>query len=267
LEDKGQIDIAGLIIIATMGILVLIFFIIFIVLLYQKRMLSNKTQMISSEKEHQKQLLDASLEIAEQERRKIAANLHDDIGITLNVVKINLSRLKKNISSKEIIDEIVSESNKMIDGSIDTVRTIYNDIIPPTLIKLGFIKGIKEICRQINASGAVNITLNPAQESLELEKNKELQLYRLIKEVLNNTIRHAKPQFIEINIELIENSLIVIILHDGMGITTNEIRKLAEKSTGIGLKSIFTRTGLLNADISFSTGAKGNPQVIIKCKV
>lgn len=250
-----------------MGILFLIFFIIFIVLLYQKRMLANKTEMINSEKNHQKQLLDASLEIAEQERRKIAANLHDDIGITLNVVKINLSRLKKNSDNKEVIDEIVSESNQMIDGSIETVRTIYNDIIPPTLIKLGFVKGIREICRQLNLSGAVKVSLNAGWENLELEKNTELQLYRLIKEVLNNTIRHAKPRFIEINIEFAENNLIVIILHDGMGITTKEIKKLAAKSMGIGLKSILTRTGLLNASIDFSVISKERAQVTIKCKV
>lgn len=247
--------------------LVLIFFIIFIVLLYQKRMLASQTAMINSEKNHQKQLLDASLEIAEQERRKIAANLHDDIGITLNVVKINLGRLKKNLDNKEVIDAIVAESNSMIDGSIDTVRTIYNDIIPPTLIKLGFVKGIKEICRQLNLSGAAKVSLNSGWEDLELEKNRELQLYRLIKEVLNNTVRHAKPQFIEINIEFIENNLIVIILHDGMAITTKEIKKLAAKSTGIGLKSILTRSGLLNADIDFSTTNDGKAQVTIKCSI
>jgi two-component system NarL family sensor kinase len=266
LENKSQIDISILIVIATMGILFLIFFIIFIVLLYQKRMLATKSTLIHNEKKHQKQLLDASLEIAENERRKIAANLHDDIGITLNVVKINLGRLKKNSDNKAVIDEIVTESNKMIDGSIDTVRTIYNDIIPPTLIKLGLIKGIREICRQLNSSGVVEIAFNSTLDDLVLHKNTELQLYRLTKEVLNNTIRHAKPQFIEINIELIKNNLIVIILHNGMGITTEKIKEMAEKSTGIGLKSILTRTGLLNANIEFSVSGERS-QVSIECKV
>jgi two-component system NarL family sensor kinase len=265
LEGKPQIDLLVMLTLATLGILFLIFFIILIVLLYQKKMLASKSQLINSEKEHQKQLLDASLEIAEKERRKIAANLHDDIGITLNVVKINLSRLKKNADKKDVVEEIVSESNSMIDGSIETVRTIYNDIIPPTLIKLGFVKGVREICRQLNASG-VDISLNSTSEDLELEKSKELQLYRLVKEVLNNTIRHAKPQFIEINIELNENDLIVIILHDGMGITTHKIKQLAEKSTGIGLKSILTRTGLLNANIDFSIPTPGKAKVTIQCK-
>jgi signal transduction histidine kinase len=265
LENKTQIDLTVLIVVATMGIMVLIFFIIFIVLLYQKRMLANKTFIINSEKEHQKKLLDNSLEIAEKERRKIAANLHDDIGITLNVLKINLNRLQKNADKTELFKEIVEESNKMIEGSIDTVRTIYNNIIPPTLIRLGLVKGLIEICRQFNLSDVIEIKLNSSIEKIEMDQNRELQLYRLIKEVLNNTIRHGKAAFIEINIELVENNLNVIILHNGMHITTQQIKEFADKSTGIGLKSILTRTSLLNATIDFSTSTQGQSQVTIKC--
>jgi len=263
LENKEQIDIYTLIIISTLGVLVLVLFLVFIVALYQKRMLANKSTLIDAENKHQKKLLDASLEIAEQERVKIAVNLHDDIGITLSVLKLNLSRLKKNINKAEVFDEIIAASNKNIDDSLDTVRTIYNDIIPPTLMNLGFVKGLKEVCNQLNYASGTEIIFKSAEENIEFEKKIKIQLYRLIKEVLNNTVKHAKPSLIEINIENKENNLIVIILHNGMGITTDMIKKFAETSTGLGLKSILTRAQLINANIDFTIIAPEKAQVII----
>ncbi len=253
-----------LIIISTLGVLVLVLFLVFIVALYQKRMLANKTMLIDAENKHQKKLLDASLEIAEQERVKIAVNLHDDIGITFNVLKMNLSRLKKNIDKKEVFDEIIAASSKNIDDSMETVRSIYNDILPPTLTNMGFVKGLKEVCNQISKTSELEIIFHSEEENIEFDKKIKIQLYRLVKEVLNNTVKHAKPTLIEINIQNKENNLIVTILHNGMGITTKEITKLAGTSTGLGLKSILTRTELINAGIDFTIINAQKSQVIIK---
>ncbi len=264
MENKEQIDIYTLIILSTLGVLVLILFLVFIVVLYQKRMLANKALLADTESKHQKKLLNASLEIAEQERVKIAVNLHDDIGITLSVLKLNLSRLKKNIDKREMFDEIIAASNQNIDDSLDTVRSIYNDIIPPTLMNLGFVKGLKEVCHQISNASNTEIIFNSDEENIEFEKKVKIQLYRLTKEVINNTIKHAKPALIEMNIERKGTNLIVSILHNGIGVTTEMIKKYAETSTGLGLKSILTRTELINATIKFSILKNQKAQVIIE---
>jgi signal transduction histidine kinase len=266
LENKGQIGLSVLVVVATLGILVLIFFIIFIVLLYQKRMQANKIERSNSEKEHQKKLLDASLEVAEQERQKIAVNIHDEVGLNLSILKINLNKLV-NSKEKESLEGILATSYALIDGSIEIVRGIYNDIRPKTLITMGLVAAIRELGREINLSGAAEVIIICPDEINVRDKNRELQLHRLIKEVLNNTLRHAKPTFIEINIENIENKLGVSILHNGVGITTEKIKELAEKSKGLGLKSIFTRTGLLEADIDFTIEDKEKAKVFITCSL
>lgn len=266
MENKTHIDVFILIILATLGILVLIFFIIFIVLLYQKRMQANKIERSNSEKEHQKKLLDASLEVAEQERQKIAVNIHDEVGLNLSILKINFNKLA-NSKDKETMDNILATSYALIDDSIEIVRGIYNDIRPKTLITMGLVAAIRELGREINVSGAADVSINCPDEIVVKDKTRELQLHRLIKEVLNNTLRHAKPTFIEINIENIENKLIVAILHNGVGITTEKIKELAEKSKGLGLKSIFTRIGLLEADIQFTIENKEKSKVVITCSL
>jgi two-component system, NarL family, sensor kinase len=256
-----------LVMIATLGVVVLIFFIILFVLLYQKRMLANRTLVINKEKDHQKKLLDASLEIAEQERQRIATNIHDDVGLNLNLLKINFNKLQKGNLQDELTETILATSYGLIENSMDIIRGIYNDIRPKTLITLGLAKALKELCREINISGETEIMFSETGEVLVSDKTVEIQLYRLIKEVLNNTIKHAKPGFVEINIATNENTVIVSILHNGMGITTEKIKELAKESKGLGLKGIFTRIGLLEASIDFSEGAGNKAEVIIKCKL
>jgi len=250
-----------------MGVLMLLFFIIFIVLLYQRRMQANKTERANSEKDHQKKLLDVSLDVAEKERQKIAVNIHDEIGLSLSILKMHLSKLQKSKRYEEEQENIFSASYALIGNSIEIVRGIYNDIIPKTLMTMGLVASLKELAREINSSGEAVIKISCEEDVFVNDKNKELQLHRLIKEVLNNTLRHAKPAFIEINIENIENNLRLSILHDGMGITTTEIKKLAENSTGLGLKSIFMRIGILQANIEFLKEKDNKAKVIIDCTI
>jgi len=150
---------------------------------------------------------------------------------------------------------------------METVRSIYNDILPPTLTNMGFVKGLKEVCNQISKTGGIEITFSSEQESIEFDKKIKIQLYRLVKEILNNTVKHAKPTFIEINIQNPQNNLIVSILHNGMGVTTEQIKKFAETSTGLGLKSILTRAQLINAQIDFTILNDNKAQVVIKTPI
>lgn len=251
METTDEITVFGLIIISTLAIFLLMSFMVLMIFWYQKRVLTHKNETATREKEHQKKLLDASLEIADQERVKIAANIHDDVGMLLNVLKLNLRRIQRNPDKKEQIEEILGNSFGLIDNSLDIIRTISNDLMPPTLINLGFVKGMKELCRQINLTDTVDVNFISEQESIEMDKKTELQVYRLVKELLNNTLKHARPSAIEIIIENKEGKLIVSIFHNGMGITTESIKQLAETSTGLGLKSILTRTQLINARLEF----------------
>lgn len=246
-----------------MGILVLVFFIIFIVLLYQKRMQAGKIDLANSEKDHQKRLLQASLEIAEQERQTIAANLHDEVGLNLSILKINFSKLEQANQDPETSENILATSYALIENSMEIIRTIHRDIRPRTLMTLGLVAAIRELAREINVSRAAEVVVHSRDTIVITDKNIEMQMHRLIKEVLNNTLRHAKPLFIEINIEYEGNNLRVTILHNGMGITTERIKELARNSRGLGLKSIFTRTELLNGSVEYED--EPYARVILKC--
>lgn len=251
-----------MIIVGSFGMLTLAFFIIVFIVQYQKKILLHKAITQKNETDFQKQLLEASVDVAEQERRKIAANIHDDVGLTLNVIKLNFSKMKRNNDNKELVTELIDTNLKILEETSNTLRGISNELMPPSLSLLGLIKGLREMCRQISSTGSIQVEINSPDLNLKLDKKKELQLYRLIKEIINNIVKHANASQINLNNELTHEQLITIITHNGVGISDEDVRSLITSDKGIGLKSIQSRIQLTNSSIQYNY-SKNEPAVII----
>ena len=252
MESTNTIDVATIIVLGSLGMLTLVSFIILFVVYYQKRMLLHVNQLRENETLYQKKLLEASMEVAEQERKKIAGNIHDDVGIILNVIKLNLSKMKRNKNDEALIDELLQTNSQMLEDTIVTLRSISHDLMPQALVRLGFVKGITELCHQVTAAGNQKITLIKEVEQIpDLNKKTEMQLYRLTKEILNNIIKHASASEIEVTIGFENNTLHTKIAHNGKGITDGEVTELINSGRGIGLQSIFSRGQLTNSKINY----------------
>ncbi len=264
MENKGHIDVFSLVAIGTMGILILVAFIVLFVLLYQKKMMANRAVINENESIHQRKLLDASIEVAEQERKKIAANIHDDVGMMLNVLKLNLTKIQRNRSDEKLIDTLLINSNILIVDTIAAIRVISNDIMPPALVKLGFLKGIAELCRQVESAGIIDIYLELKVDSIKLEKKNEIQLYRLVKELINNIIKHASATSVELAINASAEFMTITISHNGKGLTTEMMTQLAESSDGIGLKNVLSRAQLTNSVIQYIILGEKEAKIIIE---
>ena len=241
----------SLIIIGTLTILMLVFFVIFFILIHQRRMFENQALIKEKENAHQKRLVNATIEVAELERQKIAANMHDDVGVSLSVINLHLSRMARHTDNSVLISELIVESKELLNSSIETIRGIAKDLMPPVLIRLGYENGISELCRQLNECKVCSVTFSPSKVQLNLSKNTELQLYRILQEVINNLIKHAKPSQISIDVKLTNESYITKITHNGLGISSYMINDIALKKKGIGLRSIESRAQMINATVQY----------------
>lgn len=237
--------------------------IVLFVVLYQKKVLAQQNEIQATENKHQVELLNATIEVAELEREKIAKNIHDDIGTLLNVIKLHLSKISRNPDDKTKLEELIKESMGMLDESIENIRGIAKDLMPPTLIKLGFEKGVSELFRQINASGAIAITYSFQLGEQRLPPKTELQLYRVVHEVINNIIKHSEAKELEVTGNLENNEMVISIAHDGMGITSETVSQLMMQQRGVGLKSIQSRVQSIGARIEFLGGADHRAKVVI----
>jgi signal transduction histidine kinase len=256
-------NISSLVFIATAGIVMLISFLVIFILVHQRKMLLQDKLMSEKESDHQKELLNASLEIAEQERAKTAANIHDDLGMLLNVIKLNINKASRNIHDTSLALKLLDDNNDLIRKTIDMIRIISNDLMPSTLINVGFIEAMMDLCNHINELDVLELELKTELQHVELDSKDALQLYRLVKELLNNVIKHSKASRAEMEIRKQETNLQLIITHNGQGITTAAIRELAQSGKGAGLKNISGRAQLLHASVEYFAPADSAAGIII----
>ncbi|MGZ3861749.1 MAG: sensor histidine kinase [Bacteroidia bacterium] len=264
MENKAQGDIVILIVVGCLGMLILVAFIILFVLFYQKKVLAQQNEMQLAENKYQRQLLSAAIQVEEKERERIAKNIHDDLGTLLSVVKLNLSKITRNAGNKELTESLGGDNILLIDRSIQSIRGIAKDLVPPTLVKLGYIKAVNELCRHISNSGQIAISFSQSDVDLRLPEQAEVQLYRLTQELINNIIKHSGAKQIEIDFSRHNTSHKLVISHNGKGISSDEVKELSKLDRGLGLKSIQSRAQLINAAVFYNAPRNENANITVE---
>ena len=259
MEESTTQALSLYLIIGTMGMLFLAGSIIFFVIFYQKRMLQNKMEKQMLETDYQKQLLDSTIDSQEKERKRIASDLHDGVGAMLSAAKLNLNMLKGGtIPANEMI-EAVGETKDMIDETIETVRRISKDLLPSSLEKFGLNMAVQELCDKLT-NAETRVTFDQSGEYAGLDAQKELMIYRVIQELINNALKHSEAETISIKMQ--QNDHLQITVEDnGKGFdleaTKNDIKK------GVGLYNIENRVSLLDGDVDFVSSPGNGAKVTI----
>jgi two-component system NarL family sensor kinase len=188
---------------------------------------------------------------AEKVRSAIAKNLHDDISMPLNIIKFNLAKLQRNANDKELSKKLIVESMNLLDESVEHIRNISKNLSPPSFMRLGYAKGISELCKCINDSELANVQLIVNDGGLRLSHTQELEVYRITQEILNNIIKHSFSIEIDISITSNEKGINTVISYSGFGLDSKTADELSETDNGIGLKSIQNRAKAIGASVQY----------------
>jgi signal transduction histidine kinase len=231
--------------------LILAVSLVLFVSLYQKKVLQQKSDLQAAENKFQKDLLHATIQVEEAERDKIARNIHDDVGTSLNVIRLHLTKLSRNSGDKTLSENLVKESMGLLDESIENVRGIARDLMPPTLVKLGFEKGVTELFRKINSSGQIDVRHSFQFNEKRFNTQTELHLYRIMQEMLNNIIKHSQAKIINIDGAMDSGSGRISLWYEGNGLTKERVAELMKHGKGVGLKSMQSRAQLIGATIGY----------------
>ena len=215
----------------------------------QNKLLKQRQQFQQAEIAHQKSLLHAIIESQETERKRIGQDLHDDVGTSLSGLRLMIEMFKPVADDDGSYQSFATSSKGVIDKIVKDVRNISHNLSPTTLRYYGFVAAVTEHCTIINQSGKLEVTLiNNADELLQkLELPAATALYRVLEELLNNTIKHSGASKAHIQF-LVKGDALSIDYHDnGKGLQPG-----AEKLVkGMGLQNIESR--LLNINATFFT--------------
>lgn len=232
--------------IATIGMLVLAMAIVFFVIFYQKRMLESRLNQQRIETEYQQKMMLASLESQENERRRVAGDLHDSIGAMLSTIRVSLSTMMR---QEAVNTQSVGQAKQMLDDTIDSVRRISRDLMPATLEKFGISYALKEMCEQYTTVSGVEIKFSESGEPVAINKNSEIMIFRITQEFINNSIKHSKAKSIVTDLQW-SSELLVSISDDGVGF---DMQQTKNSGKGLGLFNMENRASMLGANLSFSS--------------
>lgn len=239
-----------------LGMFFLAIAIVGFVLIYKKRLLQQQMKLQEERLAHQQQLLQSSVKIQDEERKRFAADLHDEIGGGISTILLSVERLKKEQATQS---EIVEKSEKVRDqlnNLLKKVREISYNIMPPTLEDFGLHEAISDLCYSIAESGhfTIDYVWNGVEERLDFSQ--ELAIYRITQELLTNTIKHSEAKNVEVSIENSEEKFELYVKDNGKGFDPVAIHK------GAGLRNITNRAEIIGAELTIS-GIIGEGTMII----
>jgi signal transduction histidine kinase len=209
----------------------------------------------------EKRFLSVMIQAEDNERKRLAKDLHDGLGPLLSTIKMSLSALKKQENSPQAV-EILQNLDNVILESIKSIKDISNNLSPHVLDNFGLDKAINNFLQKINTTGAINIEYRSNLKGLRLEQNTESVVYRVLCELINNTVKHANAKKININLYYDIYSVSLNYKDDGKGFEMENMFKPQEKGTG--LYNIYSRINSLKGNVDIKSLSGKGTDVMIK---
>lgn len=228
----------------------------------QKSEIAQRKLLEEQNKVTERKILNAVIAAEEGERRRFAKDLHDSIGPLLASINLYLSAImeaKTDTRKKEIL----KVSKEAVNDTIVSIKEISNNLSPHILNDFGLVKAIDSFANKLSLTESINISFNSDNMEVRLNEQVEVVCYRVLTELIHNTIKHANASNIEMNLSREDNMLRLIYLDDGVGFDSTE--HMTETSTGMGLYNILSRVRSLNGMYKIKSSLKqGGMMAVIK---
>ena len=234
----------------TIGMLALTIGLIVFIIFHQRKVIRYQLRLQRMEQDQQKLLLNASIRLQEEERQRIAADLHDDAGPLLATARLYLNENLVNLDKTTQLQSIYN-AKQIIDDTIQLIRNISHSLMPPTLKNFGLESAVNDLFQKISGSGSMNASSRFHDYRERLQAETELIIFRVIQELVNNILKHSNASFIHLTQNTSGNKFFIRLHHDGRGITQNDFNKLNKSNVGLGLKNIQSRLKVLHGKIFF----------------
>jgi two-component system, NarL family, sensor kinase len=234
----------------TMGMLVLTIAMIIFIILHQRKVIKYQNTLQEIEKGQQKMLLNASIKLQEEERQRLAADLHDDAGPLLATARLYLNENLVNLDKTTQLQNIYN-AKQIIDDTIQLIRNISHSLMPPTLKNFGLESAVNDLFQKISGSGSINASCRFHDYKERIDTEREQIIFRIIQELVNNVLKHSNASFIHVTQNTNGNKFYIRLHHDGKGLTQTDFDKLNKSPSGLGLKNIQSRLKVLQGNIYF----------------
>ena len=225
--------------------IIIVFFVVSIIL-YHRRYIKLQRERITAE-----------ITILENERKRIATDLHDSAGPLLSTVKLFINSLDVRTDEDK---QIIARSSKYIDETITNLRQISHNLLPNALERKGLTEALREFIQQISEKQPLHIELRTSGD-IQIQPEKAIHIFRIIQEIIQNTLKHAHAKQLQISLNKEEDLLLLLIREDGAGF---DVKKAKSNSTGLGMKSLEIRTDIMHGSLAIDSAPGQGTNYLIK---
>jgi signal transduction histidine kinase len=206
----------------------------------------------------QRQRFSAVIEAEENERSRVAKDLHDGLGQLISTAKLGLTAVS--LPSHDVQSQLLTNSIQVLDRATQEVRSIAHNLMPAALSELGLRAALEDMTVKINEAKFMSVKLTMAGLDERLPGTVEVAVYRVVQEVINNMLKHSRADRIMISLQRTGNALSLSIADNGVGFE----KEMITRSKGLGWKSIFSRIAMLNGNIEVDTRPGAGTSVSIQ---
>lgn len=245
--QQQQLEVYGFLFAGTLVMFLLASGVLAFFILYQKRLFNQQLKMREMEVVFQESLLHSNIESIEEERKRIATDLHDEIGSIFSTLRLKLGQLNQSLQPADL--SFFRDSDALIDAGIKSVRRISHNIIPPGLEMFGLVDTLEAICESLSIAEILDANLQCETPINRFDPKIELGLFRVVQELTNNTLKHAHATQINLKLKEDQHGLHITYSDNGKGFAP----ELLSSPRGLGLRNIEARINLLKGSIVWET--------------
>lgn len=245
------LPLAGVVFLIAVGV-------VFLTDQFHKNLYKQKLKEEELKNLHHLELLKSSIQAQEEERKRIAQDIHDELGAILSISKMHLQQIEdQEKDNTGTLLPALQNIRSLTESSLLSMRRISHELMPQQLETFGLVKTLEAVATQANKTGGILVRIIDDDNVQELSWPIKLGIYRIIMELMNNTFKHAGAHSIIIQLYLADNNVYCTYVDDGKGMK-DEVLHL-----GLGLKSIEGRAKSLGGKIRYNKSSNGFNAVII----
>jgi len=216
-------------------------------------------------REYQERLRRLAAELVqaeERERRRLAANLHDEVGQHLAAAKMMLQALEQTARDSDLAEPL-ARARELVAEAVEHTRSTVFDLSPPVLHELGFEAALESLVERTRNLHGISVTLEEDGPSIPLSEEVRVVLYRSVRELLHNVVRHAAATRAAVAVRRNDDHIRVVVEDDGVGFEPDAVRGRGDFSAGFGLFEIRERLDYLGGSVDIRSAPEEGTRVTL----
>lgn len=226
----------------------------------QQQAILREQELIQLKQQQQLMATNALMKGQEEERKRVARDLHDGLGGLLSGIKLTLTKVRGNFILPEDGMSAFSRALTQLDTAISEMRRVAHSMMPEALVHYGLPEAIKDFCEDITESGAIMARFQALGMTSRLESSTEVVLYRIVQELLNNVLKHAQASEVYVQLIRKDNILNITVEDNGKGFEATGL----DAQKGSGMRNIYNRVAYLNGKIDYQSQLKEGTSVFVE---